>query len=139
MRLVIKNKIEKEAFIMKNKSIKSKVLAGILMASMMITSATAVFAADTTDTTNNSKTPQFGFKGGEHKDMFKTVLANLVTAGTINSTQETAIETALTPQGGNKDGDHKDMFTNKLADLVTAGTITSEEETATTTALASAK
>ena len=90
---------------MKNKSIKSKVLAGILMASMMITSATAVFAADTTDTTNNSKTSQFGFKGGEHKDKFKTVLANLVTAGTITSTQETAIETALTPQGKNKDGE----------------------------------
>ena len=80
---------------MKNKSIKSKVIAGVLMACMM-SSATAAFADDTTDTTNNTTTQQGGFNGGDHKDMFKTVLAGLVTAGTITSDQETAIEAALT-------------------------------------------
>ena len=139
MSLVIKNKIEKEAIIMKNKSIKSKVLAGVLIASTMITSATAVFAVDTTSTTNNSKTTQFGFKGGEHKDKLKTILSDLVTEGTITSTQETVIETAIAKQGKNNGGDHKGMFTNKLTDLVTAGIITSDEQTAITTALASAK
>lgn len=36
-------------------------------------------------------------KGFEHKDMFKTKLAELVTAGTITADQETAIEVAITP------------------------------------------
>ena len=118
---------------MKNKSIKSKVIAGVLMASMMA-STSAVFAADTTDTTdstNNATTQEGyfngrdhkymfkgGFNGGEHKDMFKTDLADLVTAGTITSDEQTAIETALTSA---KDGD----FQTALTDLVTAGTITS--------------
>ena len=121
---------------MKNKSIKSKIIAGALMASMMI-SATAVFAADITSNATTQK-GGFGFSGGGHKDL-KTVLGNLLTAGTITSDKETAIENALAPQGGAKDGKHKDMFTAKLAELVTAGTITSDEQTAITTALTSAK
>ena len=58
---------------------------------------------------------------------FTTALTDLVTAGTITSTQETAIETALAQKGGFNDGEHKDMFKTDLADLVTSGTITSDE------------
>ena len=117
---------------MKNKSIKSKVVAGVLMASMM-SSTTAVFAANNTSAFHN---PQGGFNDGfngrdnsrDSQNMFTTKLADLVTAGTITSTQETAIETALTSGKGD--------FKTALADLVTAGTITSTQETAIETALA---
>ena len=70
-------------------------------------------------------TPQGCFKGGEHKDMFKTVLDNLVTAGTITSDKETTIETVLSQKDNSNGGEHKNMFKTKLANLVTAGTITS--------------
>jgi len=41
--------------------------------------------------------PQGDAKGGDHKDMFKTKLDALVTAGTITSDQEIAALEALTP------------------------------------------
>ena len=71
--------------------------------------------------------------------MFKTVLDNLVTAGTITSDKETTIETVLSQKDNSNGGEHKNMFKTKLANLVTAGTITFHEETAIETALASAK
>ena len=58
----------------------------------------------------------------ENIDKFKTKLAELVTAGTITTNDQTAIETALSSAKGN--------FKTVLADLVTAGTITSDKETA---------
>jgi len=103
---------------------------------------------------------------GYNQTIVTTALADLVTAGTITSTEETAIETAITSANGNittalanlvtagtitstqetaiktalakQGGEHKDMFTAKLADLVTAGTITADEETAIETAITSA-
>ena len=123
---------------MKNKSIKSKVITGVIIASMVIYGSTAVFAADATGTTN-TKTATHQGRGND----FQTKLDGLVTAGTITADQETAIKAAITPQGnfkgGAKGGEHKDMFKTKLATLVTAGTITSDDQTAIETALSSAK
>jgi len=121
---------------MKNKNIKSKVMTGVILASMIIGGSTGVFAADTTNSTSNTPTIQHQGKNNG----FETKLGALVTAGTITESQETEIKSALThPQGDFKGGDHKDMFKNKLAELVTAGTITSDEQTAIETALSSAK
>ena len=121
---------------MKNKSIKSKVIAGVIMASMVISGGSAVFAADATNTTNTDTTTVTHQGRGNN---FQTKLDALVTAGTITSDQETAIKTALSSQGGNKWGEHKDMFKTKLAELVTAGTITADDQTAIETALSSDK
>ncbi|EKQ57198.1 MAG: hypothetical protein A370_01172, partial [Clostridium sp. Maddingley MBC34-26] len=90
---------------MKTKSIKSKVMTGIILASLMAGASTGVFAADSTSTTSSTSAVQHqGRNNG-----FQTKLDALVTAGTITADQETAIKTALTPQGGFKGGDHKDM------------------------------
>ena len=114
---------------MKNKSIKSKVLAGVVMASMIL-SSTAVFAdtsSTTASSTNTTKTT--GRAHGDHKGGFKTVLDGLVTAGTISSDKATAIENTI---GKKHDDTNKggDRFKTELDALVSAGTITSDEETA---------
>jgi len=75
---------------------------------------------------------------GDNQTVVTTALADLVTAGTITSTEETAIETALAQQGGQTGGEHKDIFKTKLDALVTVGTITADEETAIETAITSA-
>ena len=67
---------------MKNKSIKSKVIAGVIMASMVISGGSAVFAADATNTTNTDTTT-VTYQGRGNN--FQTKLDALVTAGTITS------------------------------------------------------
>jgi competence protein ComGC len=69
----------------------------------------------------------------------KTQLISLVTAGTITSAQETAIETALTAKDNNKDEKHENGIKTQLNALVTAGTITSGQETAIEAALTPSK
>jgi len=123
---------------MKNKSIKSKVVAGVLMASMM-SSTTAVFAANNTSAFHN---PQGGFNDGfngrdnsrDSQNMFTTTRAQQ--GGNNDGDSQKMFTSALVQQDGNNDGDSQNMFTTKLADLVTAGTITSTQETAIETALA---
>ncbi|WP_243173251.1 hypothetical protein [Clostridium beijerinckii] len=81
------------------------------------------------------------------KGNFKTVLDNLVTAGTLTSDKETAIENALKPQEkqlGEKDKSkgiekYKEMINTKLDGLVTAGTITTDQETTIIEALTPSK
>jgi competence protein ComGC len=58
-------------------------------------------------------------QAGNPSDMFKTALASLVTAGTITSNQQSAIETAISTA-------NVDIKT-ALSSLVTAGTITSDQ------------
>lgn len=119
---------------MKNKSIKSKVLAGIVMASMIL-SSTAVFA-DTSSTTasskNTTKTAQKAH--GDRKGGLKTAIDNLVTAGTLTSEKATAIENAIGKKhdDANKGGDR---FKTQLDTLVSDGTITSDDEAAIIAAL----
>ncbi|MBC2418785.1 hypothetical protein HGI38_19190, partial [Clostridium beijerinckii] len=120
---------------MKNKSIKSKVVTGVILASMVISASTGVFAADSLNVSNNKSAVQH--QGRENG--FQTKLDSLVAAGSITSDQETAIKEALMPQGGFKNGEHKDFFKTKLSDLVTAGTITADEQTAIETALENTK
>lgn len=130
---------------MKNKSIKSKILAGVLMASIMV-SATGVFAATSADKTNNAANSSVTRSRGEHKGNFKTILDNLVSDGTLTSDKATAIQTALDQKHadkpisidkklGDKDGDR---FKSKLDALVSDGTLTSDEAAAIQTALAGA-
>lgn len=66
---------------MKTKSIKSKVIAGLIAAGIAISTSNIAFAANIASTNNS----------------LKTQLDNLVTAGTITSDQETAIIKVLTP------------------------------------------
>jgi hypothetical protein len=130
---------------MKNSRIKSKIITGVLLASMVLSGATAVFAADLTSTSDNTAITQ---NKGRNQDgnRFKTKLDNLFTAGVITSDQKTAIEGVLTPQGMNKDvnqgkgknsEDRQNMFKTKLDTLVTSGTITADQETAVLKALTS--
>lgn len=119
---------------MKNKSIKSKIIAGLIMATMVITSSSLVFAA--------------GQAKGDNQ--MKTQLDSLVTAGTITSDIETAVLNILTPSGNGgagadgqgtapsdqgAPGDGQGGFKTQLDALVTAGTITSDQETAVVAAL----
>jgi competence protein ComGC len=120
---------------MKSKSIKSKVMTGIILASLMVGASTGVFAATSDKTTNN--TGKFQHQGRDNG--FENKLTALVSAGTITSDQETAIKAAITPKDGFKGGNHEGMIKTKLAELVTAGTITSDDQTAIETALTSAK
>lgn len=102
---------------MKTKSIKSKVIAGLVAAGIAISTSNIAFAANIASTNNN----------------LKTQLDTLVTAGTITSDQETAIVEALTPSNKGDDKKHDnngDFITSKLDALVTTGTITSDQETA---------
>ncbi|MCH5138440.1 hypothetical protein JMF89_14690, partial [Clostridiaceae bacterium UIB06] len=103
---------------MRNKSIKSKVMAGLLMAGIIMSVGSGVSAA------GNGMTNQ---------------LDALVTSGTITSVQETAIINAITPAAPTNDGtqkaDRQTEMKTKLDALVTAGTITSAQETAIITAL----
>ena len=64
------------------------------MASMMI-SATSVLA-DTKTATTTDITKSVTAQKGNHKGNFKTILDNLITAGTITSDEETAILNAFT-------------------------------------------
>ena len=125
---------------MKTNNIKSKIMTGVILASMMIGASTGAFAADSSSTTSSTGRTKVQYQG--RNNGFRTKLDALVTAGKITSDQETAIKAALTPQGefkvGNKGGEHKDFLKNKLAELVTAGTLTSDEQTAIETALSSA-
>lgn len=121
-----------------NRSIKSKIMTGVILASMIIGGSTGVFAASTSNETgSNLQRMQHDGKGKGNG--FGTKLDELVSAGTITSDQETAIKTALTPQGDFKGGDHKDMFKNKLAELVAAGTITSDDQSAIEEVLSNGK
>ena len=105
---------------MKSKSIRSKVMAGLVLACMTISTTSAAFGATTTNVNNN----------------IETKLSALVTAGTITSAQVTSIEAALTPSGNV--GDQKGGPSANLDSLVTAGTITAAQQTAIETALKSA-
>jgi competence protein ComGC len=120
---------------MKNKSIMSKVIAGVMMVGMVISTGTAVFAASATNSTSN---PSAIHKLGGNTGM-KTQLDTLVTAGTITADQETAVLNLFTRQDNGKAGNHKDGMKTQLDALVTAGTITADQETAIQTALQSSK
>jgi len=70
-----------------SKNIKIKIMAGILLTSMAISTSNIVFAANPVNRTNN----------------IETNLGALVTNGTISSVQETSIQAALT---SSHKGDH---------------------------------
>jgi hypothetical protein len=145
---------------MKSKSVRSKVIAGVVMGSMLISTSITAFANDVGGSNKAKSAVQQGKGNG-----FQTKLDALVSAGTITSSQETAIEKALIPQQGcghkdfSKTGvttrsavtvttgsavtlkegrDHKDFFENKLTELVKAGTITAADQTAIEAALTKA-
>ena len=127
---------------MKNMSLKSKVISGVVIASMMVSTGTIAFAADATGT-SNAKTSvhnQDKHRFGQGKNNgIESKLNALVTSGTITAEQETAIKTAIMPQGFAKGGNHSEIFKTKLEELVTAGTITADDKTAIETALTSDK
>ena len=105
---------------MKSKSIRSKVMAGLVLACMTISTTSAAFGATTVSVNNN----------------IATKLSALVTAGTITSAQVISIEAALTPSGNV--GVKKGGNSGNLDALVTAGTITAAQQTAIETALKTA-
>ncbi|MGH4137247.1 hypothetical protein [Clostridium sp.] len=102
---------------MKSKNIKSKIMAGLVLACMTISTASAAFGATTAPVNTN----------------IETKLSALVTAGTITSSQLTSIETAIMPSG-NISGE-KGSHGSNLDALVTDGTITAAQQTAIETAL----
>ena len=116
------------------KTSKTKTIV-IATAITTLLSATAVYAA----TTNNGSVhvPMFSrTHTGAAKDGFINHLDSLVTAGTITSDQETAIQNAISTEmktgiakGEFKQGMAKG-FKTALDGLVTGGTITSDQETA---------
>ena len=105
---------------MKSKSIRSKVMTGLVLACMVISTSSVAFGATTVSVNNN----------------IETKLSALVTAGTITSAQVTSIEAALTPSGNV--GGEKGGPSGNLDALVTAGTITAAQQTAIETALKAA-
>ena len=110
---------------MKSISIKSKIITGAVLASMVVSGSTAVFAsASSSSTDNNTSITQNNHK---HSGV-KTQLDDLVSQGKLTSEKATAVENALKPQGANK-SDKADKLITKLDALVEAGTITSDEET----------
>ena len=127
---------------MKNMSLKSKVISGVVIASMMVSTGTIAFAADKAGRANGKTSihnqDKHRFGQGKNNGL-ETKLNALVTAGTITSEQEAAIKTAITPQGFAKGINHAEIFKTKLEGLLTAGTITADEKSAIETALTSEK
>jgi len=140
---------------MKNKSIRSKVMAGLIMASMVISTNTVVFAVNNVNGNENSKSKvgakltvgtikaaltsssKISFVPGSNKGVI-TKLDALVTAGTITATEETAIEAALTTTDKIGTG-VKVGIKAQLDALVTTGIITSTQEAAIETVLTPVK
>lgn len=142
---------------MKNKSIMSKVITGVMMGSMFISTSTSVFAADATNKpvnppviytlgANNEIKTQLDalVKAGtipadkgtaiqkaieSNKGDFKTALDSLVKEGTINSIHKTVLEKAITPQDNGKGLDNNSRIKAQLDALVKAGTIPAAKET----------
>jgi hypothetical protein len=127
---------------MKSKSIKVKIMTGILLASMAISGSNIVFAANTTSGTNNIKTKTSALAVAGSNNV-KTKLSTLVAAGTITSAQSTAIQTALEASHNDKQDNQGEKGENRgpsgqLDALITDGTITLAQSTAIETALSSA-
>ena len=83
---------------MKSKSIKNKIVTGVIFASLMISGGTVVFATDSTNTDNNKSVTQHQCRNNR----LQTKLDSLVKAGTITSDQAAAIKDSLKPQCTNK-------------------------------------
>lgn len=142
---------------MKSKNIKIKLMAGMLLASMAISTSNIAFAANTVNGTkldavttgiktsplkpavptdypsshNDNQGKQDGAKG------ISSQLDALVTAGTITSVQEIAIQTAFSTSHNDRENkqDGTNRISTQLDALVTTGTITLVQEVAIQAAL----
>ena len=123
-----------------NKSLRSKIITGAVVASMMLSTSVGTFAADTTST--NDKTVSVT-QHAKEKGHLSVIIDSLVESGDLSKDSADAIKTALQPQGMKHrkaaDGMAKNNMNaedlaakmeEKLTALVNNGTITDDEKTA---------
>ncbi|AWI04452.1 hypothetical protein [Clostridium drakei] len=141
---------------MNRKKLMSKIITAVIAGGVLISTGTAVFAANSTRSSSNTNTTkQEARMNKENKsDMMKSQLDKLVTAGTITQAQETTILNKISQEETNRQTDmdkiknmteaeHQAYFESKktsektdfLASLVTDGTLTQAQADAIKTAL----